>query len=104
MQLLCFARPAPLIRSVLLALALMLGANAVAHAEHDHAAQTATHTAACGYCVTFGGLADSPAHAPLVFTQPAAPALRAASIVSFIGHSARTHTQPRAPPVLPSLN
>jgi hypothetical protein len=104
MRLFRFTRPVQLIRSVLFALALMLGANAVAHAEHDHAAQTATHTAACGYCVTFGGLADSPTHAPVVFTQPAALASRAASIVSFVGHSARTHTQPRAPPVLPSLN
>jgi hypothetical protein len=102
MQLLRFA-PTQLIRLALLALALMLGANAVAHAEHDHAAQNATHTAACGYCVTFGGLADSPAQAPLIFIQTAAPTLRAASIISFVGHSARTHTQPRAPPVLPSL-
>jgi hypothetical protein len=103
MQLLRFAHPTRLIRSALLALALMLGANAIAHAEHDHTAQTATHTAACGYCVTFGGLADSPAQAPLLFTQPAAPALRAARVISFVGHPARTHTQPRAPPVLPSL-
>jgi len=91
------------LRASLAALMLVFTLNLAAHAAHSHhsatIAQTAAHTAACGYCTTFGGLADPLANpcsfaallpAVVQFQQPAS------GITSW---HIETAARPRAPPV-----
>jgi hypothetical protein len=52
--------PVRAVRFALALLLLTLGLNALAHASHQHKdLNNPSHTAACGYCVTFGAAADS---------------------------------------------
>ncbi|MBC7984771.1 MAG: hypothetical protein H7Y02_13065 [Candidatus Obscuribacterales bacterium] len=92
--------PTRSIRIAILALLLAFGVNALAHASHNHSANTTTHTVACGYCATFGGMADAPAHP--AFQIPAdslAAAPPASDITSPPGVTTPTTAQPRAPPL-----
>lgn len=89
------------LRVSLAALMLMFTLNLAAHAGHAHddakAAQTAH--AACGYCVTFGGLADAG-------STPGSLALPPATDVEFqqprtasADWRVETAAHPRAPPL-----
>lgn len=93
-------RPPRWLRAALAVLLLAFALNALAHVSHRHDASpaSATHGLACGYCVSFGGLAAAPSHehvsalqrqVGLIEPPACAPAPRA-----------RPHTcaQPRAPP------
>jgi hypothetical protein len=91
-------------RALLVSLALAFGVASVAHAAHRHdLATTAStlHSVACGYCVTFGGLATAPSHR----LPNLAPRIDAFDIAVDIAAPAsrRQHSpaQPRAPPLLP---
>ncbi|MGH8176034.1 MAG: hypothetical protein ACREV5_07240 [Steroidobacter sp.] len=94
-------RPPQWLRVALAALLLAFALNSIAHVTHRHdaTAAAASHGVLCGYCVSFGGLADAPRHtyaapAPTqVASRLALPAPVARSI------DLRTSAQPRAPPL-----
>lgn len=89
------------LRATLAGLLLAFALNTVAHASHRHdlagSASTA-HSITCGYCTTFGGVADLPVRVPifrldlrteLALFHPDPPALIARPVST---------AQPRAPP------
>jgi len=91
-------------RALLVGLALAFGVASIAHAAHRHdPATTASslHSVACGYCITFGGLATAPSHRPPAI----APRIDAFDVAVDIAAPAasrqRSPAQPRAPPLLP---
>jgi hypothetical protein len=58
-----FRRPSHWLRALLVGLVLAFALNTVAHASHEHELVGSVGTAhglACGYCTTFGGVADLP--------------------------------------------
>ncbi|HKU14894.1 MAG TPA: hypothetical protein VJQ52_10895 [Steroidobacteraceae bacterium] len=95
-------RPPQWLRVALAALMLAFAVNSIAHVTHRHdvAPSSATHSLACGYCLSFNGLADAPRYehaAPVVehehfylVAESAAPVVRRPA----------TSARPRAPPVL----
>lgn len=102
MRLLTMARrPPQWLRVALAGLMLAFALNSIAHVTHRHDAVTssATHSLACGYCISFNGLVDAPRHtyAPLVaeYTRTQVSAERDSSIERRILTSARQ----RAPPL-----
>lgn len=90
------------LRVSLAALMLVFTLNLAAHAAHAHddaKAAHAAHAAACGYCATFGGLADTGA-------APASLALPLSTDAEFhqprttsTGWRVETAAHPRAPPL-----
>jgi hypothetical protein len=62
-------RPPQWLRVALAGLLLAFAVNSIAHVTHRHdaAPSTASHSFACGYCLSFNGLVDAPRHdhAPL---------------------------------------
>jgi hypothetical protein len=82
---------------------LAFALNAIAHVTHRHdAAPTPTsiaQTLACGYCISFGGLADAPRHAHAVaVAEPAAYSLVPTPVIH-VSLRPQTSAHPRAPPV-----
>lgn len=94
-------RPPQWLRIALAGLLLAFAVNSIAHVTHRHdaAPSSAQHTLACGYCLSFNGLADAPRHnhAPLTVAHDAfyIPANIEASFEPRPATSAR----PRAPPI-----
>jgi len=94
-------RPPGWLRAVLASLLIAFAINAVAHVSHWHetAAPSAVHSLACGYCASFGALADAPRHvaslppATCIGHLPQCPA----EIVRVDG--LKTSARPRAPPI-----
>ena len=90
------------LRVSLAALMLAFTLNLAAHTAHIHddaSVTQAAHAAACGYCVTFGSLADTPAEysgrvASFPVTADFAPL--AAGLSSW---RVETAARPRAPPL-----
>ena len=95
-------QPTAAIRLALAAMLLALGLNTFAHANHSHddgpGAATVLHAKACGYCSTFGALADAP-RATVATTWALVSSIVAAALVSqrFVSRRAIS-AQPRAPP------
>ena len=87
-------------RAALLALLLVFGLNGLAHVAHGHDAAPASSTdsALCGYCVSFGGLADAPHAARIIAaaTPDEFCAFRASVPLRSFEHPASA--LPRAPP------
>src|ERR671911_630721 len=55
-------RPPQWLRVILAGLLLAFAVNSIAHVTHRHdaAPSAATHSLACGYCLSFNGLVDGP--------------------------------------------
>ena len=60
-------RPPRWLHAAFAALLVAFALNSIAHVTHRHdASASVTHSLACGYCATFGGLADAPRQHPVV--------------------------------------
>jgi hypothetical protein len=93
-------KPPRWLRVALAALLLAFAVNSIAHVAHRHdaSAVSVTHSLACGYCVSFGGLADTPTHhGPSCVREQAGFRPDAVLRVS-LPSSPDTCAQPRAPP------
>ena len=109
MKLFALARhPTRAIRIAFAALLLAFGLNAIAHVSHRHQSDIADdmattgtstlHTTACGYCATFGSLADTP-HPPALDAIAQTVALFASVFfTAAIVRRTATSANPRAPP------
>jgi hypothetical protein len=102
MPLVEFARRRPQwLRVVLAAVLLGFAMGVITHVTHQHdaVATSVTHSVQCGYCISFGGLADAPRHtfSPAVATAGARLALPPVLIVRSVEQ--RISARPRAPPV-----
>jgi hypothetical protein len=95
-------RPPQWLRVALAALLLAFAVNSIAHVTHRHdaAPSSATHTLACGYCLSFNGLADAPRHdhAPLIVEHESFCLV--ADSTAPVARRLATSARPRAPPVL----
>lgn len=93
-------RPPHWLRVALAALLLAFALNSIAHVTHRHeAAQTSVaHSVACGYCVSFGGLADAPRHCHPVATAEQFSVFVAPALDRVFSSRSSTSAQPRAPP------
>jgi hypothetical protein len=95
-------RPPQWLRVVLAALLLAFAVNSIAHVTHRHdaAPSSATHTLACGYCLSFNGLVDAPRHdhAPLVVEHDSFYLV--AETTAPVARRVATSARPRAPPAL----
>lgn len=87
-------------RVALAAMLLAFATNSIAHVTHRHEAKTAsaTHSLACGYCASFGSLADAPKHTHALPPREQTSAPIAPSLVAAIAVFPQTSAQPRAPP------
>jgi hypothetical protein len=89
-------------RGLLVSLALAFGLASIAHAAHRHDPATtasALHSVACGYCVTFGGLATAPSHR-LSNVAPRSESFDVVvAVASPTSQRQRSPAQPRAPPL-----
>jgi hypothetical protein len=102
MRLLYLARrPPQWLRVALAGLLLAFAVSSIAHVTHRHdaAPSSVTHSLACGYCLSFNGLADAPRHdqAPLVVERESfylSPDSKAP-----VARRTATSARPRAPPV-----
>lgn len=70
----------------------------VMHAGHSHDQNQARSHIACGYCATFGGLADVPAHKPFVLGIQRSTILVLSDPAGLPCIPVETVAQPRAPP------
>jgi hypothetical protein len=80
---------------------LAFALDAIAHVTHRHDATpvSAAHTLACGYCLSFGGLADSPR---LVMGIPVAEPVALVVVPTRaipVSLRPQTSARPRAPPI-----
>jgi hypothetical protein len=94
-------RPPQWLRVALAALLLAFAVNSIAHVTHRHdaAPSSATHSLACGYCLSFNGLADAPRHDhPPIEVEPESFYLVANIETGFVPRTA-TSARPRAPPI-----
>jgi hypothetical protein len=102
MHLFRLARSSPQwLRASRAALLLVFTLNMAAHAAHTHdEAQVtqAAHSAACGYCAAFGGLAEAPAahggFSPCLVSDPHFPQ----ALIGLTSWLVQTAANPRAPP------
>src|SRR5687767_3233807 len=89
------------LRVALAGLLLTFALNSIAHVTHRHdaAPSSALHSLACGYCISFGGLADAPRHgcAPPLIEHASAPV--AEGFETWIVRRLTTTARPRAPPL-----
>ena len=89
------------LRVSLAAFMLAFTLNVAAHAAHSHADLSiaqAAHATACGYCVTFAGLADAPAnHSSLALLLPAVADFQQPTVGRSVWRI-ETAARPRAPP------
>jgi hypothetical protein len=86
---------------MLAAILIGFALNSIAHVAHQHevAAASIQHSVHCGYCISFGALADATRHTfspPLALTS-ARVALPSALAIRSVEQ--RTSARPRAPPV-----
>jgi hypothetical protein len=95
-------RPPKWLRVALAGLLLAFAVNSIAHVTHRHdaAPSSVTHSLACGYCLSFNGLADAPRHeyAPLVVERESFYLV--ADLKPWFPRRVATSARPRAPPVL----
>jgi hypothetical protein len=95
-------RPPQWLRVCLAALLLAFAVNSIAQVTHRHdaAPSSATHSLACGYCLSFNGLAGAPHydHAPLVVEHESF--YLAADCTAPVARRPVTAARPRAPPAL----
>ena len=95
-------RPPQWLRVALAGLLLAFAVNSIAHVTHRHdaAPSSATHSFACGYCLSFNGLADAPRHdhAPLAVAHESFYLV--ADIEPWFAPRQSTSARPRAPPAL----
>jgi hypothetical protein len=95
-------RPPQWLRVALAALLLAFAVNSIAHVTHRHdaAPSSATHSLACGYCLSFNGLIDAPRHdhAPLAVAHDSS--YFSADFEGTFAPRPATSARPRAPPVL----
>jgi hypothetical protein len=87
------------LRAALAVLLLIFAVNSVADAGHHHERGAATvHAGVCGYCATFGTIADGMVHATSITASPAVSMVVAERDVGFVSPRPFTTAQPRAPP------
>jgi hypothetical protein len=94
-------RPTHALRIVLAAMLLAFALNSIAHVSHRHdATPTSTvHSLSCGYCASFGSLADAPKHTHSSPARELVSVVAAAAFEPSIPVLAQTSAQPRAPPL-----
>ena len=93
-------RPPQWLRVAIAGLLLAFSLNSIAHVTHRHEtpAASVTHSLACGYCATFGGLADAPRQYLSSRDLAHAHVFVAADSSADIPMRVRTSARPRAPP------
>jgi hypothetical protein len=80
---------------------LAFALNAIAHVTHRHDAAplSAAHTFACGYCISFGGLADAPRHAQGLPVAEHVAFSVVPTLITPVSLRPPTSARPRAPPI-----
>jgi hypothetical protein len=93
--------PLPRLRVILAALMLAFALGSIAHVAHQHEAATtsATHSLACGYCLSFGGLADAPRHTYAPTIEGHVTLHIEAAVNVWFRECLTTSARPRAPPL-----
>jgi hypothetical protein len=93
-------RPPRWLRVALAAMLLAFGLNALGHVTHRHDATPApaAHSLACGYCVSFGSIADGPRHSQYLPTAEYVSVHVADAVENIISRRPCTAARPRAPP------
>jgi hypothetical protein len=92
-------RPPRWLHAAFAALLVAFALNSIAHVTHRHdASASVTHSLACGYCATFGGLADAPRHYLSSADFALSHVFVAAESAVDIPVRVRTSARPRAPP------
>ena len=92
-------KPAQWLRVAIAGLLLAFALNSIAHLTHRHdPSASVTHSLACGYCATFGGLADAPHHYLSSLDFALAHVFIAAESSVDIPIRVRTSARPRGPP------
>jgi hypothetical protein len=87
------------LRVALAGLLVAFALNSIAHVTHRHdSSASVTHSLACGYCATFGGLADAPRQCLSLARFALAHVFVAAESVVDVPFRVRTSSRPRAPP------
>lgn len=94
-------RPPQWLRVVLAAVLLGFALNSIAHVAHQHdaTAASAAHSLACGYCASFGGLADAPRHTYAPASSVEYGVFVTAHAIAVRTFEPPTSARPRAPPV-----
>jgi hypothetical protein len=89
------------LRVALAGLLIAFALNSIAHVAHRHEATSASvaHALACGYCATFGGLADAPRHGPAPAEFALGHVFVAGETTTAVVNRVRTSARPRAPPL-----
>lgn len=93
-------KPPQWLRVALAALLLAFALNSIAHVTHRHDAATtsATHSLACGYCISFDGIADGPRHNYVPPAVGHASVYVAPATEAVVAYRPSTSARPRAPP------
>jgi hypothetical protein len=93
-------RPPQWLRVALAAMLLAFALNAVGHVTHRHDATPvpAAHSLACGYCVSFGTIADGPRHSEYLATIEHVSVHVADTTADVFSRRPSTAARPRAPP------
>lgn len=93
--------PPQWLRVCLAALLLAFALNSIAHVTHRHdpSARAATHSLACGYCISFDGIADGPRHNYIPPAVEHASVYVAPASVAAIAYRPASSARPRAPPL-----
>lgn len=95
-------RPPQWLRVAFAALALAFALNSIAHVTHEHDAApvvSAFHNLACGYCASFGGLADAPRHSYVLDLDRQFGIAVALTTDEPVALTPITSARPRAPPL-----
>jgi len=102
MRLFEFARRPPAwLRIAFAALTVAFVLSSVAHVTHRHEALAGTtaHVVACGYCLSFGSLADGSVQRTLVLASVPNDEVLIAAAPPLRSYQNPSAAQPRAPPV-----
>jgi hypothetical protein len=91
-------RPPQWLRVAIAGLLLAFALNSIAHLTHRHDTSASVTHLACGYCATFGGLADAPQQSLSSLDFALAHVFIAAESSADIPIRVRTSARPRAPP------
>jgi hypothetical protein len=95
-------RPPQWLRVALAALLLAFAVNSIAAVTHRHdaAPSSAHHSLACGYCLSFNGLADAPRHDHASLALAPDSFYLVADLEPWFAPRPATSARPRAPPAL----
>ncbi len=94
-------RPPAWLRIAVAGLVMAFVLSSIAHITHRHDSlpDTSAHVVACGYCLSFGSLADASVHHTPVLARVAGDEIVIACLPLLRSYQSPCAAQPRAPPL-----